>query len=127
LLGLWGCTQNAGTNLNNSRIRELEAKTARLEDDCKAAATARDQARKKVHNLEEQRVQLLLQIEQLELVAKERDELRRTLAQRTSERDSLQGHLTQFGRDLQSLAMRIEQTANHVPVSGVPVTVTSRK
>src|SRR5713101_4755431 len=85
-LGVWGCSQgNSGTQAE--RIRALEARCAKLEDDYRTAATVRDQARKKAATLEEERAQLQkdleaqtkqLQAEQeaAKLVVKERDELR---------------------------------------------------
>ena len=58
----------------------MKTKCAKLEDDYKAAAAARDQARKKISTLEEERAQMdeqtaLMQkeIEAGKLVAKERD------------------------------------------------------
>src|SRR5689334_9594530 len=86
VLGMWGCTQGAAHPSGSARLRELEAKAARLEDDCKSAIAARDQARKKVNLLEEQRAQLLQQVEQLERIGRERDELKQILTQRTAER-----------------------------------------
>jgi len=121
LLGLWGCSQNGAPNSGSARLRELEAKTARLEDDYRTAVTARDQARKKVTILEEQRAQLLLQVEQLERIAKERDELKQLITHRTAERDAMQGHLLQFSRDLQNLAAKIDQ-AGRTPVSPPAIT-----
>jgi outer membrane murein-binding lipoprotein Lpp len=121
LLGLWGCSQNGAPNSGSARLRELEAKTARLEDDCKTALAARDQARKKVNLLEEQRAQLVLQVEHLERVVKERDELKQVLANRTAERDGLQSNLLQFSRDLQNLAAKIDQ-AGRAPVDSPAVT-----
>jgi hypothetical protein len=120
LLGLWGCSQSS-PNSGSGRLRELEAKSARLEDDYRTAVAARDQARKKVNILEEQRAQLLLQVEQLERVVKERDELRQLLSTRTAERDAMQTHLFQFSRDLQGLATKIDQ-AGRAPVSPPVVT-----
>jgi hypothetical protein len=111
MLGLWGCTQNGAPTSGNARLRELEAKSARLEDDYKTAATARDQARKKVALLEEQRALLTQQVEHLERIAKERDELKQLLVFRTTERDVAQNHLVQFSRDLQVLFSKVEQAA----------------
>jgi outer membrane murein-binding lipoprotein Lpp len=121
LTGLWGCSQNGTHNSGSARLRELEAKTARLEDDYRTAVTARDQARKKVNLLEEQRAQLVLQVETLERVVKERDELKLVLANRTAERDGLQSNLLQFSRDLQNLAAKIDQAAR-TPASAPSVT-----
>src|SRR5262245_41465716 len=80
MLGLWGCSQGTAPNPGTGRLRELEAKTARLEDDVKAALAARDQARRKVTVLEEQQTHLSQQLEQLERTAKERDELKELIA-----------------------------------------------
>jgi chromosome segregation ATPase len=112
LLGLWGCTQSGSSNATSARLRELEARGARLEDDFKTATAARDQARKKAVALEEQRTQLALQVEQLLKVAKERDELRTQLTARAAEREVLQANLLQFSRDLQGLAAKIDQAAS---------------
>ena len=87
-LGIWGCAQGAGNGANGERIRALESKTARLEEDFKASVAARDQLRKKVASLDEERIQLSQQVEQLQLVVKERDSLKQQLAVRTSERDT---------------------------------------
>ena len=124
LVGLWGCTQSTPPNSANARLRELEAKTARLEDDVKTALAARDQARRKATVLEEQRAQLSQQLEQLERITKEREDLKQQVTVRTSERDAVQNQLVQFGHELQSLATKIEQTANanFNPVPAPPVT-----
>ncbi len=111
MLGLWGCSQSGTPNSGSARLRELEAKSARLEDDYKTVVTARDQGRKKIASLEEQRAQLLQQVEVLERITKERDELKQLLANRTAERDTAQNHLTQFTRDLQGLVNKVEQAA----------------
>jgi DNA anti-recombination protein RmuC len=122
LLGLWGCAQSNSPSAGNARLRDLEAKSARLEEECKTVTTARDQARKKAAVLEEQRAQLQDEVDQLQRVARERDEFKQSLCNRTAERDALQGLLTQFGRDLQSLAQRVEQAANQTP-AGLPTGV----
>jgi chromosome segregation ATPase len=124
LLGLWGCTQGGGSSTTSARLRELEARSARLEDDYKTAAAARDQARKKVTALEDQRTQLAQQVEQLLKVAKERDELRTQLTARVAEREALQANLVQFSRDLQNLATKLEQAAggSAAPLLSAPPT-----
>src|ERR1700752_3826426 len=38
-LGIWGCAQSAGNGANAERIRALETKIARLEEDFKASIT----------------------------------------------------------------------------------------
>jgi septal ring factor EnvC (AmiA/AmiB activator) len=104
-LGLWGCAQNPTGSATSARIRDLEARTAKLEEDYRAAASARDQLRKRLTATEEQRVQ---GADKLQVVTRERDELKQQINVRGAERDALHGQLLQIGKDLQSLAGRIE-------------------
>src|SRR5215475_13374480 len=85
VVGLWGCSQatSGQSAAQAEKIKSLEAKCGKLEDDYKSAAAARDQARKRVSALEEERAQMeeqatdmQKQIEAGKLVARERDELR---------------------------------------------------
>jgi outer membrane murein-binding lipoprotein Lpp len=107
-LGLWGCAQRPGAGAGSARIRDLESRTAKLEEDYRAAVVARDQFRKKLASAEEQRARLAEQVEQLQAVVKERDELKQQVTVRAAERDALHAQLTQLGKDLQTLAGRIE-------------------
>src|SRR5438128_10755680 len=94
LIGTWGCAQGpANGPASAERIRALETKIAKLEDDFRTSVSVREQLRKKLTGAEADRTTLSQQIEQLQAVVKERDELRQQLANRTTERDSLQ---TQF-------------------------------
>jgi len=120
-LGLWGCAQNPTGSATNARIRDLESRNSKLEDDYRAAVAARDQSRKKLASAEEQRAQLMQQVEQLQLVIRERDELKKQVNVRVGERDALHGQLIQLGRDLQNLAGRIE-SATGTPLAPPPVT-----
>jgi len=67
-------------------------------------------------------------VEQLQKVAKERDELRTQLTTRAAERDALQASLVQFSRDLQSLATKVDQAAqaggSAAPLLSPPAPVT---
>ncbi|MCI0458689.1 MAG: hypothetical protein L0Z62_17160 [Gemmataceae bacterium] len=115
-LGIWGCAQGNGPATGSARLRDLEARHAKLEEDYRATVAARDQARKKVTALEQERTALVQQVERLQQVVKERDELRQQVASRTTERDALHGQLIQFGKDLQALLGRIDAIAG-TPVS----------
>ena len=121
LLGLWGCTQGP-TNGSASveRIRALESKCSKLEDDYRAAAAARDQLRKKLAAVEEERAQLRKNLEAQLVVGRERDDLRQQLLARTQERDALQGQFEQFRKGLRSLLGQADAAAGGgqaVPVS----------
>src|SRR2546429_9935501 len=68
-LGLWGCAQGPANNGHVERLRGLETKIAKLEDDFRAAVVVRDQLRKKLTQAEEQKAQLGRQLEQLQAAA----------------------------------------------------------
>jgi|SRR5581483_3318914 uncharacterized coiled-coil DUF342 family protein len=94
-LGVWGCA-NGPANQQSSqseRIKALEAKCGKLEEDYRAAATARDQARKRLASVEEER----------DLIVKERDDLHKQLDQRTGERDLMQTRCERLRKGLQNL------------------------
>src|SRR5262249_8492724 len=58
-LGLWGCAQGPANGAGSAeRIKALEGKCAKLEDDYRAVASARDQLRKKLAEADEQRGRL---------------------------------------------------------------------
>jgi septal ring factor EnvC (AmiA/AmiB activator) len=101
--GLWGCTQSpsAGTA---ERMKALEAKCAKLEDDFKSVAEARDVAKKKITAIE-----------------KERDEVKRELDQqvttRTAERDAAQAQFEQFRKNLRTLLGQADAAATGAPAA----------
>ena len=109
-LGLWGCAQERN-GAANTKIRDLAARNAKLEEDYRVATTTTDALKKKLAQTEAQRSDLVKQIEALQEVVRERDELKGQVASRTGERDALQAQLVQFGKELQSLAGRIEAAA----------------
>jgi chromosome segregation ATPase len=102
--GLWGCSQG-NSPTGSARVRDLESRHAKLEEDYRVTVAARDQARKSLVAIEQERNQLREQLEQL---TKEREDLRQQVAARTGERDNLQTQLTQFGKDLHTLLGRID-------------------
>ena len=57
-VGLWGCSEAVSPNGQADKIKALQDKCARLEDDFKSAATARDQARKQLSALQDEHAQM---------------------------------------------------------------------
>src|SRR5258708_17476289 len=47
LVGIWGCAQGPGGSASAEKIKSLEAKVGRLDEDFRAAAATRDQYRQK--------------------------------------------------------------------------------
>jgi septal ring factor EnvC (AmiA/AmiB activator) len=109
LLGLWGCAQGPTATAQAERIKSLEAKTARLETDFRAAVAARDQLRQ--------------QLAEAQAVFKERDDLRTQVKARTGERDQIAAQFDTFRTSIKDLLGRAETTVLKFP-SGEPVTVT---
>ena len=108
-LGLWGCTQG-GNNSNAERIRALENKCVKLEDDYKAVAAARDGLRKRLTALEEEQTRLQQVcdehqplLKERENLIKEKEELVQQVNSRTMERNAVQSQLDSVRKGLQNL------------------------
>jgi hypothetical protein len=106
-LSLWGCS-NQKNSATNVKIRELENRHAKLEEDYRVMLAANESGRRKLVLLEAQRAELTHKIDELVAVVKERDELKTQLEIRTEERDSAQLQFAQFSKDLQNLASRAQ-------------------
>jgi outer membrane murein-binding lipoprotein Lpp len=122
-LGLWGCTHQQN-GAYSTKIRELEARYTKLEEDYKAVVHAGDQLRKKVGQLESQRTELSRQVAELQGIAKERDELRTQVTARTSERDHLQNQIAVFRKDVHELLGRMDTALQGNGVNATPVSAT---
>jgi outer membrane murein-binding lipoprotein Lpp len=122
-LSLWGCT-NQKNGVTNTKIRELENRHAKLEEDYRVILAANEASRRKLAQLEAQRAELAQKVEDLQAVVKERDELKIEVISRTEERDQVQVQLLQFSKDLQNLASRASAAASRSfggALSAVPV------
>jgi uncharacterized coiled-coil DUF342 family protein len=108
--GLWGCAQGPANSASASleRIKALESKCTKLEDDYRAVASARDQLRKKLTTTEEERKQLQQELNARLGVVKERDELQQQVATRTAERDALQAQFETFRKGIKNLLGQAE-------------------
>jgi len=123
-LGLWGCTHQQN-GAYSTKIRELEARYTKLEEDYKSVVHTSDQLRKKVGQLETQRADLSKQVAELQGIAKERDELRSQVAARTSERDNLHNQMAAFRKDVQDLLGRMDGALQTTAVNAVPASRSS--
>lgn len=118
--GLWGCAQGPTNGAaSQERIKALESKCTKLEDDYRAVATARDQLRKKLVAADEERTNLERELEQQTLAARDRDDLRQQLSTRTSERDQLQNQFDQFRKSIRNLLGQADSAATSLsqPIS----------
>jgi chromosome segregation ATPase len=110
LFGLWGCAQekNPPSAAADQRLRKLEEKAKQLEKDYRNVSTAREEADKRVADLEKERTGLLDQVEQGKAVSKERDQLKVLVSTRTSERDAVQTQFEELRKGIRSLLGRVE-------------------
>jgi hypothetical protein len=124
-LSLWGCS-NQKNSATNVKIRELENRHAKLEEDYRVMLAANEAGRRKLVQLEAQRAELTHKIDELVAVVKERDELKTQLEIRTEERDSAQLQFAQFSKDLQNLASRASAAATRSGGGALTALPTSR-
>jgi chromosome segregation ATPase len=125
-LSIYGCTSQK-TGAINAKIREMDARYAKLEEDYRTIAATNDAFRKKLSQSEAQRAELAKEVAALRVVVAERDELRKQLEARTGERDAVHAQLTQFNKDVQALAGRIQAAVNSQPGPEVVIIPASRK
>jgi len=121
VFGLWGCARGPATasgSASNEKTKALEVKSARLEDDLKNTAAARDDIRRKLQDSEETMTLLQQEIDRLHSVVKERDGLKGDLATRTTERDQLQVQYDGFRKNIKELLGQAEVTLK-APAPGI--------
>jgi soluble cytochrome b562 len=123
MLGLWGCAQGTTTpprGVHAERVKALEAKCAKLEEECRAVTAARDQVRKKLGGVEESRLKLQQEIDRQQAVfAQERADMQRQIAQRTMQRDGVQGQFDDFRKGLHQLLNQADSASANGPFTPV--------
>jgi septal ring factor EnvC (AmiA/AmiB activator) len=124
VFGLWGCSRapSADGSATAERLRTVETKMARLEDDFRAAASARDQLSKKLLAAEEARTALLNQVDRLGKDLKARDD---QLTTRTAERDQAAGQFKALKDELRELLAKADNGMKSESSPTVPVIPTS--
>src|SRR5262245_48734062 len=107
LVGAWGCSKSPGGSAEAEKNPSLEAKAKRLEEDFRAAASARDQFRLKWLASEEKLVAAETKAGQFQA---QLDQTRATLATTTAERDgvkaerdALSGQYDEFRKGIKNL------------------------
>jgi chromosome segregation ATPase len=118
-LGIWGCARKPAEKGTAERVRNLEARCLKLEQDYRTVQQARDKAKKELASLEEElagRTELLKERDalrkQVQSVQAERDDLRQQVSAKASERDALQNRCERLRKGLQNL-----MTQDDTPVS----------
>ena len=130
-LGLWGCAQGNGGD-SAERVRQLENDCARLKEDYRSVAGARDRLRQQVAEMEGERARLNKELaahqalaKEKESLAHERDELVQQVGARTTERDAAQGQLDQVRKGLRSLLGQTDAALGGAPAPSPAVSATA--
>ena len=110
LFGAYGCTKAPG---GSERSTSPAAKLQRLEEDLKAASTARDEFRQKFIAAENRQAQLQKQL----------DTERTELKARTSERDTIATQYDGFRKNLKDLLGQAESALGNPSGSISPTTI----
>ena len=110
-LGLWGCTQGPAGTPNAEKVKVLEGKYTKLEEDYRALSAAREQLRRKLGESEDLRSRAAAELREREEVVKERDELRQQVSVRTTERDAAQVQMEQLRKGIRGLLNQVETSA----------------
>jgi hypothetical protein len=142
-LGLWGCARKSSETGHSDRVRTLEGRCVKLEQDYRTAVQSRDKAqrdlkeeanrlqsevaekealvkeRDQLRKLAREREQL---VKQLSKCTSERDDLRQQLAQRLAERDTVLGRYERLRKGLQGLVSQ-DDTPPPVLTPGSPISM----
>jgi hypothetical protein len=110
-----GCNRPPAPSADNSRA--LEARIAKLEQDVKSTAAARDAAQQKYISTESR-----LRTEEARAAAAEtaRDDAQAALKVRTFERDAVQTQYEGFRKTIRELLGQADTAAAHPPASATP-------
>lgn len=128
LIGAWGCTQSQGDLRSAAaKIRHLEYRNAKLEEDYRAGVAENAALKKKLATAVKQFEDLNVQFKEMQTVLKERDELQTKLNASLGERDALKVQLTTFSKELQAFVGRVEQLAGNQKGGGLVTTVSQKK
>jgi septal ring factor EnvC (AmiA/AmiB activator) len=118
-LGIWGFARKPVDRASSERVRTLEGRCVKLEQDYRTVAQARDKSRKELAALTEEVNRLQREVSDRESLLQERDALRRQVAQnerlakqladRTAERDQLTRDLNVTTAERDTVLSRYER------------------
>ena len=127
VFGLWGCSRAPSADSGAAtaeKLKAVETKLARLEDDFRAASSARDQLSKKVIAAEEARAALQTQLDRANKEVKAKDEQVQT---RTAERDQAANQFRTLKDSLRDLLTKMDDGPKPDGSPTVPVIPTSNR
>jgi hypothetical protein len=108
-LGIWGCARKPEERAQTDRIRALEGRCVKLEQDYRTVAQARDKARRELLKVDEEVARLQRETVDRESLVKEREELSRLVQANQNERDRLARRLVQRTGELDQLRKQLSE------------------
>lgn len=124
VFGVWGCSRGPANSPGSSdRVKSLEEKSTRLEEDLRATSLSRDQYQRRLiaaeSNLTQVRKELDVETIKVQILTKERDLLVIQMKQRTEERDWINSQFGGFRNNLRELLNQAEETLSLKPIPEV--------
>lgn len=129
VFGLWGCSRapsnTVADNGSAEKLKSVEGKLAKLEDEFRLANSSREQMRKKMNEAEEGQKQLQAQLDALKDTIKAKED---AIAKRTAERDQMVAQYESFRKNVKDLLFKAEEAlAKPETTPTVPAIPTSNK
>ena len=104
ILGIYGCAKGPGSAAATESGSSSTTKVQKLEEDYRAAVSARDHFRQKLVAVEEQQARTQQELEQARAAAAtEREALKNEVKARTGERDAVNAQYETFRKNLKEL------------------------
>lgn len=123
VFGLWGCAKAPSDGgMTAEKLKAVETKLAKLEDDFRAASSARDQLKKRLTAAEEAQAELVAFRDRLVKDIKVKDDL---IEKRTAERDLSNTQYENFRKNLKDLILKAEESVAKTDSNTPPVIPTS--
>ena len=122
VVGVWGCAKPAQPAASADKLKQLEARVAKLETDLRTVTADRDATRATLAGSETRVAELQRQVREWSAKAgtaeKERDDLVAKLKAKTTERDLVQAQFDSFRKNIKELLGQVEGTAAAPAVGG---------
>lgn len=107
-----GCADSPMQSTISAQMRHLKMRNSKLEEDYRVTVAECIRLKEKLSSVQQQYANLIAERDALQVVADNHSQLKQNLSVCQAERDELQGQLTQFTRELQSLVGKVEQVTS---------------
>ena len=106
-LGLWGCARKPAARSAPERIRQLESRCNRLEQEYRGVSAARDRARGDLAEVRREKDRLAKELAEVNDAIRERDEMQKQVKVALAEQARLKAALTRSNHDRDELKEQV--------------------